>query len=128
MKKVMFVLLACVLIAAGVAGALTGCKPSTEKSPLAGRMFVHYDEKGEISEIMAFGEDGQFVAGVGFVGGGKYELGRADNGKDTIKLVNARTGEDMTADIWYMEYDPEKDELCELELYDKEKSVFTELK
>ncbi len=128
MKKVMFVLLACVLIAAGVAGALTGCKPCTEKSPLAGRMFVQYDEKGEISEIMAFGEDGQFVAGAWLVGGGKYELGRAESGKDTIKLVNARTGEDMTADMWYMEYDPEKDELCWSELYDKEKSVFTELK
>ncbi len=128
MKKVMFVLLACVLIAAGVAGALTGCKPCTEKSPLAGRMFVQYDEKGEISEIMAFGEDGQFVAGAWLVGGGKYELGRADNGKDTIKLVNARTGEDMTADMWFMEYDAEKDELCEFERRNGERNLFTELK
>lgn len=128
MKKVMLALLACVLIAAGVAGALTGCKPSTEKSPLTGRIFVQYDEKGEISEIMAFGDNGQYVAGALLVGGGKYELGRAESGKDTIKLINARTGEDMTEDIWFTEYDAEKDELSWSELYDKEKSVFTELK
>lgn len=128
MKKVMLALLACVLIAAGVAGALTGCKPSTEKLPLTGRIFVQYDEKGEISEIMAFGDNGQYVAGALLVGGGKYELGRAESGKDTIKLINARTGEDMTEDIWFTEYDAEKDELCEFERRDGERNIFTELK
>ena len=128
MKKVMLALLACVLIAAGVAGALTGCKPSTEKTTLTGRIFVQDDEKGERSERMAFGDNGQYVAGALLVGGGKYELGRAESGKDTIKLINARTGEDMTEDIWFTEYDAEKDELSWSELYDKEKSVFTELK
>ena len=77
---------------------------------------------------MAFGDNGQYVAGALLVGGGKYELGRAESGKDTIKLINARTGEDMTEDIWFTEYDAEKDELSWSELYDKEKSVFTELK
>lgn len=121
MKKVMFALLGAVVLS-------VCCVSCAKKSPLAGRIFVQYNERGDISEIMAFGEDGQFVAGAWLVGGGKYELGRADNGKDTIKLINAQTGEDMTEDMWFMEYDAEKDELSWSELYDKEKSVFTELK
>lgn len=128
MKKVMLALLACVLIAAGVAGALAGCKPSTEKSPLAGRIFVQYNKDGDIDAIVSFGEDGQFVAGAWLVGGGKYELGRAESGKDTIKLINAQTGEDITRDLWFMEYDAEKDELCEFERRDGERNIFTELK
>ena len=117
----MFVLLSAVVVS-------MCCVSCAKKSPLAGRIFVQYNEQGEISEIMSFGEDGQFVAGAWLVGGGKYELGRADNGKDTIKLINARTGEDITEDLWFTVYDPEKDELSWSELYDKEKSVFTELK
>ena len=121
MKKVMFVLLSAVVLS-------MCCVSCAKKSLLAGRIFVQYNKVGDINAIVSFGEDGQFVAGAWLVGGGKYELGRADNGKDTIKLVNARTGEDMTADMWYMEYDPEKDELCEFEHRDGERNLFTELK
>ncbi len=121
MKKVMFALLGAVVLS-------VCCVSCAKKSPLAGRIFVQYDEKDEVCAIMAFGDDGQYVAGAWLVGGGKYELGRAESGIDTIKLINARTGEDMTENIWFMKYDIEKDELCEFERRNGERNIFMELK